>query len=260
MNLFSVPFVARLAVLVATLAVTATSAQADSLETAVLSKLPVSTEHQGELWHLNALPFGCSGCGTPYASTNGTRTVNAYVTGGVEPLRNFVQHPGGWEFRHVGGSCLTSRLEARLIASPEVVRTALLERNRLQGFVNRRLSCIGGSSTVYYGLVANSRYLAFETAEPGFVFFDLQVGRFVPWVLTTERSAGGMNLYADQSGSLYVDDGFAPSSGRTLHRVVLGGRDLAAPLSKDAICQARAIAKRIDPDGETRPAHGFECQ
>lgn len=230
-----------------------------SLEAAVLSKLPFAAEPRGELWHLNASPFGCAGCSTVYASTNGTRTVNAYVTWGGSAFQSFIPHPGGWEFRHVGGSCLSSRLEARRISSQEVASVALLEKGRLQGFASRRMGCIGGGSAVYYSLVANSRYLAFETAEPGFVFFDLQKGSFVPWALTTERSAGGMNLYVDQSGVLYVDDGFAPSVGRTLHRVVLGGQDLAAPLSKGAICQARASAKRIDPDSGTRPAPGFDC-
>lgn len=266
MHLVASSSCARFAALVASVTLAASTAQAwlftsepGSLATAALDKLPAAAEHQGELWHLNASPFDCTGCSTVYASTNGTRTVNAYVTWGVPHLQHFVPHPGGWEFRHVVGSCLSSRLEARRIEGQQVEASALLQKGRLQSFASRRLGCIGGSSTVYYSLVANSRYLAFKTAEPGFVFFDLKEGRFVPWALTTERAAGGMNLYADQSGALYVDDGFVPSAGRTLHKVVLGEQDLAAPLSKGAICHARAIAKRIDPGSGARPALGFDC-
>ncbi|MCC5613266.1 hypothetical protein LC612_42960 [Nostoc sp. CHAB 5834] len=185
--------------------------------------------------------------------------MNAYVAQVSWDFQNFVPHPGGWEFRHVGDSCLNSRLEARRIGNLEVERVALLEKGRLQGFASRRIGCIGGGSAVYNSVVANSRYLAFSTAEPGFVFFDLQEGNFVPWALTTERVSGGANLYADQAGALYVDDGFAPNSNRTLHRVVLGGQDLAAPLNKPAICQARAIAEKITPSSAARLAPGFEC-
>ncbi len=227
-----------------------------TLKTVTLTDLPVAPEPVGELWHLNAIPFSCSGCTTVYASKNGTRTVNAYtVPLGAFFESKFFPHPGGWEFRHVQDSCLNSRLEARRSGQQEISSVALLEKSRLAGFFSRRLSCIGGSSSVYHGIVANSRYLAFATAEPGFVFFDLQKGSFVPWALIDPRA--GANLYTDQTGALFVDDGWTPSVGRTLYRVVLGGQDLGAPLSKALICSAREFAKKLDSND--RPAPGFYC-
>lgn len=261
--------VARLAALATVVTLAAIPAQAGlfaakpgSLETAVLSKLPVATEHQGELWLLNNFlnTVGCIGCPKAFESTNGTRSINAYVfTLGPPFLQNFTPLPGGWEFRHVRGICLSSRLEARKIGSQEVGNLALLEKQRLWGFIDRMFSCLGGDSTVYLGIVANSRYLAFQTSEPGFVFFDLKEGKFLPWALTSDRQSSHMNLYVDQTGALYADEGFAPLSSRKLHRVVLGGLDLAAPLSKDAICEAHEIAKRIEPDSGTEYALGVDC-
>ncbi len=76
------------------------------LRAAELSTLPTSPLHQGELWYLTPMPFptSCAGCPTPFPSNNGTVPVNAYVAwGALTDTRDFIPHPGGWEFRHVKG-------------------------------------------------------------------------------------------------------------------------------------------------------------
>lgn len=229
------------------------------LDTAPLKSLPVAVTPVGELWHLNEYGFGKS-----FSSENGTRTVDATVSWPLyspETVDAFVKHPKGWEFRHVSISCLNSRIEARRTGTEAVISTAFLEMRRLEGFIERRMTCLigSGSSKVYKTIVANSRYLAFVTAEPGFVFFDTEEGKFLPWALTDDNPSAGTNLYVDQAGALYVDNGFDPLAGRKLRRVVLGGRELRASISKELICDARAISRVTNPYVDDL-GRGVECK
>jgi hypothetical protein len=151
---------------------------------------------------------------------------------------NLIQLPGGWE---VSKSLRTGCLEFDLnLHHPADGRRAtwVVQKERDAGFFSRRAGCIGGSSTVFYGVLLNSRYFAFETSEPGLIFFDRLKGEFLPYVLQGDPNLSS-HLYVDGQGQVLVEIQPGTAIGEAyskpkiqehgVKQIILGGSPLIAP-------------------------------
>lgn len=145
--------------------------------------------------------------------------------------------PGGWRMDVRGLGCTKASITLTR-ASSEIKQRMILAKKIERSFFDRLLACTGPSGVVYNVIVANSRYFAFRTAGPAWVFFDRQSERFLPHVLLTE-SNGLSNLFVDDQGQMYLDMSrmYARVTAReavslnNIFVIQLGGELLAAPIS-----------------------------
>lgn len=147
--------------------------------------------------------------------------------------------PGGWRADIEDIGC--SRASITLTRTSSDKREQMWVARQIDATVlDRVLNCFGPSGVVYDVIIANSRYFAFYTAGPAWVFFDRQDGKFLPFTLRTEDNSPS-NLFVDAQGQIYLDmsrlfpRGTA-SEAINLHNIFLvqlGGQPLVAPISHD---------------------------
>ncbi|NOU41001.1 MAG: hypothetical protein HOO85_06990 [Methylotenera sp.] len=148
--------------------------------------------------------------------------------------------PDGWKVNVSGEGCL--KLNLTVQKSSGTGDTWMMEKDRTKGFFERRLGCIGGGANVYHGVLLNSRYFAFASAEPGWIFFDRQTGKFLPLVVQTNPNHLS-NLYVTNDGRVLVDAYFGDFQSITstnidrradgIREILFLGKYLVAPLVEE---------------------------
>jgi hypothetical protein len=117
--------------------------------------------------------------------------------------------PGGWQVElgkndlNEPKTCLAIDLTLRWPQDNSAV-TWRVEKERQSGLLSRHISCMGGSADVFNTVVLNSRFFAFNTSEPGWIFFDRYKGEFLPLIVKGNPNHT-TNLYANDRGEIFID-------------------------------------------------------
>lgn len=163
----------------------------DTRELLWLTSFDSKSSHDGPLPNdrIGAVPT--SAIMHPYRITN-----NYY--GNALPL------PGGWEVMPTSKTGCLEHEFTLYRPTDNKHATWIVKKDRHANFVSRRLGCIGGGATVYFGVVVNSRFFAFATAEPGWIFFDRKKGEFLPFVVQDNPNFS-THLYVDRAGQILIE-------------------------------------------------------
>ena len=155
------------------------------------------------------------------------------------PLKDFYFFDG-WEFvASSNNGCLNYYLTLRRISDGFTASTRVT-RGRDESFINQTLGCLVGSMTGDYEMrVLDSRYFAFLTSDPGYVFFDRKEQKFIPYVLQT-RNCIDSKLFVTKDGMVLVHDIVSDdckfseklNENESWHIAKFDGFDLSALVSK----------------------------
>ena len=74
---------------------------------------------------------------------------------------------------------------------------------RIDRSLRRELNFGGNSATVYWADVVNTRYIAFMTSEPGYIFFDRKLGKFLPDVFLS-ANCDNSRFLVSKTGRVYL--------------------------------------------------------
>lgn len=234
------------------LILTSINAIAQEPITVHVANLPQIDDKEQMVW-LNPPQFNSSADGqSPIVryKTQAWPTTMAYLgnRGFVldEPIKLF----GGWNVQAPEkNSCLDYKL---VLKRDTVIAKFNIKRNRQSGFFSRRLSCIGGSATAYEAIYLNSRYMAFSTSEPGWIFFDYKNGKFMPFIIATNPNHGS-NLFVTKSGKILVEiqvntqgktnSSVSDKEANGLREINVNSQKLEAPLNTIDIVEIEKIKK-----------------
>lgn len=118
----------------------------------------------------------------------------------------------------------------------------LIQLNRQDWYISRVLSLMGGRATAFYAVAINQRYLAFLTADPGWIFFDRQQDQFLPLIVQGDPNYL-TPLYLTPDGQALM--GYRDNASNLR---VLSMLQPAAPLSASDIL----LIKQLNADREQR--------
>lgn len=212
------------------------STYAQAIESIHIAELPLWTSTEETRW-LTPSKFPSTSDGALPSLRYNTKKMNTQIDlryGGPDlPLiKNWTLHSSPEQ------GCLKYRI---VLKNGDKTVSFLTSKNRNSGFLDRRLSCLGGSASIYNAYYLNSQYIAFNTSEPGWVFFDHKNGGFLPFVLETNPNHHS-HLFITNTGRVLVEiqensQGKTNSTGIDrkadgLREVVLGGKNLEAPFDE----------------------------
>lgn len=145
--------------------------------------------------------------------------------------------------------CLIHKL---ILKKESTTVTFEVKQNRNSGFLERRASCIGGKSSVYEAFYLNSQYMAFNTSEPGWIFFDYKNAKFLPFIINTNPNHIS-NLFATKSGKILIE--IQPNTqvktkstgidkeANGLREIIVNSQRLEAPLNTNDFVKVKKIQK-----------------
>lgn len=155
------------------------------------------------------------------------------------PLKSFYFFDG-WEFiASSNNGCLSYYLTLKRVSDGLIASTKVTQR-RDESFINRWSGCLVGSNTGLYAvMLLNSRYFAFFTSDPGYVFFDRKEHQFIPYVLQTKNCIDS-KLFTTKAGLVLIHDSVSKAcqfseklnEKESWHVARSSGFDLSAPVSR----------------------------
>lgn len=190
------------------------------------------------------------------------RNSTLWIAPSFGPRNAVMELPGGWLLSQ-NGDCLSGRLSI-WSALGQKGASIDLKRERNSNFMSRRMKCSigGGAHQVYELVVLNSRYFAFSTAEPSWVFFDRQTGQFLPFMLGNQED--NVRLFASETGEVFADARYGASSKDphnypfdALFKLKFQGRELTA--SHDPQDALDLVRIRADQQCAGDTANGRPC-
>jgi hypothetical protein len=201
---------ARLCALAIALVASAAASAGEHLDVVTIGQLPLWHGDPTTLTLISGLHTHSSNDGVQpdvrYGATVKDRLLYPDYTLTALPAKAI---PNGW---HLGfGSSDTDCKRATFKFSSDVdgsSRSLEVVRNRTDGLLDRMLDhvlpCLGGSATIYYGVMASDNVLAVMTADPAYRFFDTATGQVSPLVILTSRN-DATNLLVTPEGELLIE-------------------------------------------------------